>query len=111
MQSPVSWFASNVCGNRKYTAVSAERRKVTYFGRVQGVGFRATARHIAQRFAVGGYVRNLPDGSVELVAEGEPGEVDRYLTAVESELDRYIASSQVATCPATGEFHGFQIER
>ena len=45
-----------------------------YFsGHVQGVGFRYTTRSVASRFAVTGYVRNLPDGRVELVAEGGSG--------------------------------------
>ncbi|MBL8829940.1 MAG: acylphosphatase, partial [Planctomycetaceae bacterium] len=51
-------------------ALSAIRRRVLFHGRVQGVGFRVTTRSIAQRFAVTGWVRNLPDGSVELLAEG-----------------------------------------
>jgi acylphosphatase len=55
---------------------------VLYRGSVQGVGFRYTTRQEAASFAVAGYVRNLPDGRVELVAEGEPEEVERFLDAV-----------------------------
>ncbi len=44
-------------------------------GRVQGVGFRYTAKGVAQRFAVTGFVRNLSDGRVELVVEGDAAEV------------------------------------
>ena len=50
-----------------------ERVVVHYSGRVHGVGFRATVRHIACGFDVTGSVRNLPDGRVELVAEGAKG--------------------------------------
>lgn len=56
-----------------------ERREVRYRGRVQGVGFRYTARSIAQSYAVTGYVKNVADGSVELVVEGRAG--GRFLRA------------------------------
>ena len=49
-----------------------ERRRVVFSGRVQGVGFRFTCQSLARGFDVAGYVRNLADGRVELVAEGEP---------------------------------------
>jgi acylphosphatase len=86
-----------------------ERREVYYQGRVQGVGFRYTARNAANRFEVTGYVRNLPDGRVMLVVEGEPAELDRFLGSLEAELDRYIHGKQVTTGPATGEFQRFEI--
>jgi acylphosphatase len=62
--------------------MAVERRRVYYSGRVQGVGFRFTAERLAQRFAVSGWVRNLDDGRVEVVAEGEPSELDAYLDAI-----------------------------
>ena len=60
--------------------------RVIYRGRVQGVMFRKTTEGIAQGFAVGGYVRNLPDGSVELVAQGTADEVGRFLHMVGDEF-------------------------
>lgn len=45
-------------------------------GRVQGVGFRAAARHRAIELGLSGYARNLPDGRVEIFAQGEPMEID-----------------------------------
>lgn len=47
------------------------RVRLLVSGRVQGVFFRARTREEAQRLAVGGWVRNLPDGRVEVLAEGE----------------------------------------
>ena len=54
----------------------AVRKRVLVSGRVQGVFFRASCRDEAERQGVAGYVRNLPDGRVEAVLEGEPGGVD-----------------------------------
>jgi acylphosphatase len=67
-----------------------ERRRVFYSGRVQGVGFRFTTERIAADFAVSGFVRNLDDGRVEVLVEGEPAVVDQFLEAVERQLQRHI---------------------
>ncbi len=60
------------------------RRTVFFSGHVQGVGFRYTARHVAGGFDVTGYVKNLADGRVEAVVEGEPEEVAAYVNALSS---------------------------
>ena|SRR5215469_15248268 len=65
--------------------------QVFYEGRVQGVGFRYTVRHIAEGFDVIGWVRNLPDGRVELQVTGEDNEVRAFLDQVmQSELHSLI---------------------
>ena len=65
--------------------------QVFYEGNVQGVGFRYTIKQIARGFDVTGWVRNLRDGRVELVASGEEGEVRAFLEAVaQSELRAHI---------------------
>jgi len=56
-----------------------KRVKVTVRGRVQGVGFRASTAYEARHLGVCGWVRNLPDGNVEVLAEGAPGAVDGLL--------------------------------
>ena len=85
------------------------RTTVYYSGRVQGVGFRATAQHVARGFGVAGQVRNLDDGRVELLAEGEPAEVRRFLDAVAESMGQYIRSAAEHQSPATGEFDGFKL--
>lgn len=65
-----------------------ECRRVFFSGRVQGVGFRMTTRRLASGFDVGGWVQNLPDGRVELVVQGESGEVRRFLDGLRAEFGR-----------------------
>ncbi len=58
-------------------------RRIAVRGRVQGVGFRFFAERAARELGVRGWVRNLPDGSVESVAEGEDAAVDAYVARLE----------------------------
>jgi acylphosphatase len=83
-------------------------RHVRYTGRVQGVGFRYTTQRLAERFPVGGYVRNLPDGSVELVAEGVAEAVDAFLAAVAERMAGYVERADVRE-ETPGGYHGFRI--
>lgn len=75
------------------------RRRVYFSGRVQGVGFRYTCHSIACGFAVGGYVRNLPDGRVELLTEGEPSEIDSFMSAIHFEMGSYIKDATIESAP------------
>jgi acylphosphatase len=87
-----------------------ECRRVYFSGRVQGVGFRFTAQELARGFDVAGSVRNLPDGRVELVAEGDPTEIEGFLRAVRSELEHYIRDVTTESCPPSSEpLTGFTI--
>ena len=66
-------------------------RQVFYEGRVQGVGFRFTVKQLARGFEVTGWVKNLPDGRVELQCCGDAGEVEAFLEDItESELKSHI---------------------
>ncbi|RME39444.1 MAG: acylphosphatase [Planctomycetota bacterium] len=85
------------------------RRTVYFSGRVQGVGFRFTTERVAADFDVTGYVRNLPDGRVELVAEGTAEELDRFVQAVERAMAGYIREVHVSESSATGQFSTFRI--
>jgi acylphosphatase len=82
---------------------------VIYSGRVQGVGFRFTCRHIAQGFAVTGFVKNLDNGTVQLVAEGAPEELDRYLAAIAERMGPNIRKADASTSSPTGQFSSFEI--
>ena len=80
------------------------RITVIYTGRVQGVGFRYTTTRVAERFAVAGYVMNLPDGRVELVAEADRKEAIAFIAAVDEALGRYITDTNQDIGSANGEF-------
>lgn len=83
--------------------------RVCYGGRVQGVGFRATAVDIAGRYPVTGWVRNLPDGRVELLAEGAEADVRAFLAAVRAHWGRSIRDEQAEPCEPTGRYRRFDV--
>lgn len=92
--------------------MSVDRCRLTvhYSGHVQGVGFRYTARSLSPGFEVTGKVRNLADGRVELIVEGDRAELEAFRQAVrESGLGSLIRNESVQWSPATGEYRGFEI--
>lgn len=82
-----------------------------YRGRVQGVGFRWRTTRALDGMPITGFVRNLPDGTVELVVEGAPSAVSAALEAVATALARQIESCDAQSLAATGEFSDFRILR
>jgi len=86
-----------------------QRKQCLFSGRVQGVGFRYTVKNIALRYDVGGYVKNLPDGRVELVMEGPEDQMEHLLDDVEERMKSYIQQVDQKVLPATGEFPHFSI--
>ncbi len=86
--------------------------RVLYSGQVQGVGFRYSVKSVAMGFEATGTVRNLPDGRVELIAEGNKDELEAFREAVrDSGLDHFIEKEDVQWSEATGGFRGFEIVR
>ncbi len=85
------------------------RVKAIYNGNVQGVGFRATTAMLAQTARVSGTVRNLPAGSVEVIAEGLADDVDAFLDRIAEQLRHRIETVDQRRGKATGEFDRFQI--
>jgi acylphosphatase len=87
-----------------------QRLHVFYSGRVQGVGFRYTVKAVARGFEVAGTVRNLPDGRVELVIEGQKSELEEFRKAIQdSELGHFIRQEETSWSEASNEFRGFEI--
>lgn len=88
----------------------SERIEASFSGHVQGVGFRFTTLDIACRFPrVTGYVRNTPDGRVEIVAEGPPENLKSFLNAIQGAMAGYIHNMEAFRGQPTGEFVGFNI--
>jgi acylphosphatase len=83
-------------------------KRVYYSGRVQGVGFRYTTQRLAENYTVAGYVRNLPNGDVELVAEGPASDVNDFLDAISRRMAGYIDRADVTDIPPVG-FGDFSI--
>ena len=85
------------------------QRIVCFSGRVQGVGFRYTAYHVAVGFDVTGTVRNLPDGRVECVVEGKAAEVGAFLDAVAGRMAGFIHSQTQTEAPHSGQYASFSV--
>ncbi|MGB2600869.1 MAG: acylphosphatase [Candidatus Omnitrophota bacterium] len=87
----------------------AQRAHVVFSGNVQGVGFRFTAEKLASQNEVTGFVKNLPDGRVEIVCEATQDQLESFLYGIEKDMDGYISDSQVKWEPKSGEFSLFEI--
>ncbi len=89
-----------------------DRLQVLFSGHVQGIGFRYTVKQTALGFEVTGWVKNLADGRVELLVEGERKELEAFQAAIpEAGLRRFIRETQAEWSNGTGEFRGFEIAR
>ena len=87
-------------------------KQIFYQGHVQGVGFRYSVKQIAKGFAVTGWIRNLPDGRVELQASGEATELNAFLeTIAQSELAAHIKETQETQLAAAPVARGFEIRQ
>jgi acylphosphatase len=88
-------------------------KRVIFQGRVQGVGFRYTTKDTARGFDVRGWVKNLPDGTVELQVDGEPDEVTAFLKelAEESAVSHHIQAMHVESIAPLDQIRGFTIQR
>jgi acylphosphatase len=85
-------------------------KRLHFEGYVQGVGFRYTAINLANRYPITGYVMNMPDGSVEVHAEGITKEVDNFIQAINHEMKEYIQKTTVLELPPSGQYTSFIIK-
>lgn len=88
-----------------------KKAHVFYSGQVHGVGFRYTAQDIAMGLGLKGWVKNLIDGRVEVVAEGEEEDIKEFLAKIlKGPLGRYISDAEVSWGKPTKKFDSFEIE-
>jgi acylphosphatase len=80
-----------------------------FSGRVQGVGFRYSAREAADDIGACGWVRNLRNGSVEMIAEAPRQALEQLLEVLKDRFGSYIRDADVVWEPASGEFKDFRI--
>ena len=96
---------------QKKIAAVTHRVRIFYSGRVQGVGFRYTAEKLALDLRLVGWVKNLPDGRVELVCEGSKEVLELLLKQIgESALGPHIKKTACDWQKPTNEFKDFSVE-
>ena len=86
-----------------------KRMHILYSGRVQGVGFRFTAESAAIESGIQGWVKNLGDGRVEIMAEAEEEALKAFLNKIRQSFSRYIQDEDLRWSEAADEFQDFQI--
>lgn len=84
-------------------------RHIIFGGRVQGVGFRYTARDIARQRGIKGYVRNLSDGTVEMFAQGLPAAIDDCIADIRGSFGPYVRDVQIDDATADERYRDFII--
>jgi len=89
-----------------------ERITAVARGRVQGVGYRHFVETCARATGVHGYVKNLPDGTVKIVAESSPAALTDFIRFAHARDNPpiQVEAILIKEGPATGEFHGFRVE-
>jgi len=84
-------------------------RHVIFIGRVQGVGFRYTAHRIAYRHQLTGFVRNLPDGTVEMFAQGPAQDIDDCIQDINEYFSDYLRETRIQEIPPDPKYKDFRI--
>lgn len=94
----------------RYQSKMVKRYEIVFSGLVQGVGFRFSARNLATKHKIKGWVLNLSDGGVKLLAEGSREDLDNFLHDLRDEFKRYIVDYIFQEKEASGNYEDFQIK-
>jgi len=89
--------------------MSQSAKHIIFIGRVQGIGFRFTAHNMANRHRLTGWVRNLPDGTVEMLAQGLSDDIDDCLRDINNTLAGYIRETKVEEITPNTQYKDFKI--
>ncbi|MHC4172757.1 MAG: acylphosphatase [Planctomycetota bacterium] len=84
-------------------------KHIIFTGRVQGVGFRFTAYNIAHRHQLTGFVRNLFDGTVEMLAQGRPEDIDGCIRDIKESFAGDIREARIEETPHDPQHTDFKI--
>ncbi len=86
-----------------------DARHIIFSGSVQGVGFRFTAHRMARRHQLTGYVRNLRDGTVEMLAQGKAEDIEACVRDVKDSLPGHIRDTDIEKVPPNPKYTDFII--
>ena len=89
--------------------MSQTAKHIIFAGRVQGIGFRFTALDIANRYKLTGMVRNAPDGTVEMTAQGPPDNIADCIRDIKEAFEGYIRETKTEEIPPDPKYTGFKI--
>jgi acylphosphatase len=84
-------------------------KHIIFSGRVQGIGFRFTAFNIANRYELAGFVRNLPDGTVEMLAQGNPDDITNCIRDIQESFIGYITDTKIEDTTPNLQYKTFKI--
>jgi len=84
-------------------------KHIVFSGEVQGIGFRYTANRIAGRYNVTGFVRNLPDGDVEMLIQGPEQDIANCIADIQDSFRGYIRDTQIDPAPPNPRYTNFRI--
>ena len=84
-------------------------KHIIFTGRVQGVGFRFTARRAASRRQLTGFVRNVPNGAVEMLAQGRPEDINDCIQDLKEYFAGYLKETRIEEIPPDPKYSDFQI--
>ena len=83
--------------------------RIFYSGTVQGIGFRYTVQRFASSLKLTGWVKNLSDGRVEILVEGNQEDIEKLMNQIAEKFQGYIKNKEFSSAPASGKFKDFQI--
>jgi len=84
-------------------------KHIIFIGQVQGVGFRFTAFRIANRYKLSGFVRNAPDGNVEMLAQGRSEDIDNCIRDIQDSFAGYIRETKIEEVTLNPQYKDFKI--
>ncbi len=84
-------------------------KHIVFTGQVQGVGFRFTVHRMANRHHLAGFVSNLPDGTVEMLAQGPSEDIDNCIQDIEASFAGYIRETRINDTPVEPKYKDFRI--